>query len=257
MQGFSGVGLVSSHARTSPGGLKGIGADWGNCPKLEIAFTPESVERKESMTTSRSPLRRMTKATQGGVTIATDEFNKKNFARGVAGRVDEVAADAVTTINHTFPTGVIVGDVLGVPQTNITTQVITDSTGSPKTLTAGVNYEADGFAGRVKMLDLTTGGPFVQPFKSAHKQGAVTVIAGLAVPTVEEWISLAGTNADNGQRGALDTYRVRMDPMSVFQFINDEYQDMELKGSVLQDSTKLAGAVGGQFFKFSIPATHD
>lgn len=255
-QGFSGVGLTSQHTRTA-GGLKGIGYDWGNCPKLEISFTPTSVERNESMTTTRSPLRRMTKATQAAITIATDEFNKKNFANANAGRVDEVAADTVTTINHTWPTGAIVGDVLAVPQTNINTQVITDSSGSPKTLVAGTHYEVDLFAGRIKLLDLTTGGPYVQPFKSAHKQGAVTVIAGLAIATTEVWISLAGTNADNGQRGVLDCYRVRLDPAKVFQFINEDYADMELSGSVLLDSTKQAAAVGGQFFKFSLPSTHD
>jgi hypothetical protein len=255
-QGFSGVGLVKSHTRTS-GGDKGIGRFWGNCPKYEIAMNPDSVERKESMTPSRSPLRRMTRATAAAVTIVTDEFNKANFAQANAARVDEVAADPGVTINWTFPTGAIVGDVLGVPQTNITTQVITDSSGSPKTLVAGVNYDPDLFAGDITLLDLTTGGPFVQPFKSAHEQGAVTVIAGLAIATTEIWITMAGTNVDSGLRGVLDNYRVRLDPAKVFQYINDDYTDMELTGTCLIDSTKLASSVGGQVFKFSMPSDHE
>ena len=47
-QGFSGVGYVSLHARTS-GGAKGIGTLLGNCPKLAIKQDPKSVERNESM----------------------------------------------------------------------------------------------------------------------------------------------------------------------------------------------------------------
>jgi hypothetical protein len=253
--GASFVGLVTSHVRV--GGAKGIGTFWGNCPKFDVAFNPNSVERNSSMETSRSPLRRMTQTTQAQVTIVTDEFNKKNVALGTLARVDEVAADTVTTINHTFPTGALVGDVLAVPQTNINTQVITDSTGSPKTLTLGVNYSQDLFSGHITLLDLTTGGPYVQPFKSAHKQGAVTVMAGLAVSAQELWCTCAGTNADNGQRGNLDVFRVRLDPMKLLQWINSDYSDFELSGSALIDQTKLPTAVGGQIFKISLPSTHE
>lgn len=255
-QGAQFVGLVTSHKRTSGGG-KGIGRFWGNCPKLSMAFNPNTIERNESMTTSRAPLRRSTRSTEATITLVTDEFNKKNFADSTSGRIDEVAADAATTINVIFPTGALVGDVLAVPQTNINTQVITDSTGAPKTLVLGTNYTQDLFTGHITLIDLSTGGPYVQPFKSAHKQGAVTVIAGLAIASTEIWVCLAGTNADNGERGVLDTYRVRLDPSKVFEFINSDYNDMEIGGAALLDLTKTASAIGGQIFKFSLPATHE
>lgn len=254
-QGFSGVGLVSAHQRTS-GGAKGIGQQLGNCPNFEVQFTPNSQERNSSMDVSRAPLRRLTSSTQGAVTITCDEFKKANLAKFLQARVDEVAASG-STINHTFPTGALVGDVLGVPQTNVATMVITDSTGSPKTLVAGTNYEVDLFAGQIRLLDLTTGGPYVQPFKSAHTQGAVTVVAGLAVPQVDYWLSLAGTNADNGSRGVGNFFRCRMDIAAAMKFINEGYQDFEWKGSLLQDTTKLAGAIGGQYFSWSMESTHE
>lgn len=254
-QGFSGVGKVKSFTRVN--NQKGLGFEFGNCPKLEIRLNPVSVEKKSSMDTSRSTLRRMTQSTEGTISLACDEFNKRNVAAFFNARVDEVVADAVTTINHTCPTGAVVGDVLGVPQANVTSQVITDSTGSPKTLVAGTNYEQDAFSGDIKLLDLTTGGPYVQPFKSAHKQGAVTVIAGLAVPATEIWLGFAGTNADNGLRSGMDAYRVRLDPAQVFQFINEGYQDMEIGGSALQDPTKQIAAVGGQVFRVTLPSTHE
>jgi hypothetical protein len=255
-QGFSGVGLITSHKRTTAG-AKGIGTFWGNCPRYEIQMTPQAVERNSSMDVARSPLRRMTQATQAAVTIVTDEFNKKNVARATQGRIDEVADDPVTTVNKTHPTGAVVGDVLATDDLNINSLVVTDSSGSPKTLTLGVNYTADLFSGHVTLLDLTTGGPYVQPFKTANKKGAVSVISGLAVAAEELWIAFSGTNADNGLRCHQDTYRVRLDPASVLQFINSEYQDFELKGTALLDSTKLANSVGGQIFRIGLPSTHE
>jgi hypothetical protein len=253
-QGFSGVGLVHSHIRTVTGG-KGIGTFWGNCPQLKVDFTPNAVERNESMTTARAPYRRMTQATQGSITLVTDEFNKKNVANTLLARVDEVAAGG--SVNHTWPTGAVVSDVLSTPDKNPQSVVVTDSSGSPKTLLLNVNYTLDAFSGNVKLTDLTTGGPFVQPFKAAYTKGAVSVIAGLAVPAPELWFAIAGINADSGLPFAADIYRVRVDVAKTFSWINSEYQDFELSGSLLQDSTKVANAVGGQFYSIALPSTHE
>lgn len=253
-QGFSGVGLVNIHARTATG-AKGIGRFIGNCPKLDIKFNPKSVERQESMTTLRAPLRRMTQTTSATIELVTDEFNKKNFALAVNARIDDIAADVGTTFNVVFPAGTVVGDVLSAGKYNINTLVVTDSTGVPKTLGLGVNYTADLFSGDITLLDLTVGGPYVLPLKAAFKQGAVTVMGGLAVPAVDLWLSLNGVNADTGQKGVLDCFRVRFDPAQTISFINSDYQDFALTGSVLQDSTKLAAAIGGQNFAFVVPTS--
>ena len=255
-QGFSGVGRVNIHTRAGAGG-KGIGRFVGNCPKLSIKFEPKSVERNESVTTNRAPNRRMTQATGAGIELVTDEFNKKNFALAMSARIDEIAADTVTTINETLPTGAAVGDVLSVAKRNINTLVVTDSTGSPKTLVLGTDYDVDLFSGDITILDLTTNGPFVQPFHAAYKQGAVTVLAGLSVASLEVWLALNGTNADTGQKGVLDTFRVRLDAAQVVDFINNDYQDFAINGAVLQDTTKVANSVGGQYFQFALPSTHE
>lgn len=254
-QGFSGVGLVNIHQRTAGGG-KGIGRFVGNCPKLSINFEPKNVERNESMTTNRSPLRRMTQATAATIELVTDEFSKKNFALAVRARIDDVAADTVTAINETLPTGAVEGDVLSVSKRNINTLVLTDSTTvTPKTLALGTDYAVDLFSGDITILDLTTNGPFVQPFKAEYKQGAVTVLAGLAVPDQELWLTCNGTNADTGEKGVLDCFRVRLDPTQVIDFINNDYQDFTINGSVLIDTTKLPSAIGGQNFQFAVPST--
>lgn len=253
--GFSGVGKVGAFARTA-GGLKGLGYMLGNCPKFEVGATANAVERNSSMEPTRSPLRRMTQATALAVTLATDEFNKKNVALVTQGRVDEVAADAVTTITKTCPTGAVVGSVLATDDMNVTDLVVKDSTGSPKTLTLDVNYTVDLFSGQVELIELSTGGPFVQPFKLEHKRGAVSVVAGLAVGSQELWLSAALTNVDDLSRGHVDVYRVRLDPASVIAYINADYNDFELKGTALVDTSKTAAAVGGQIYRWGLPSTH-
>lgn len=253
--GFSGVGKIGAFTRTAAG-AKGLGFMLGNCPKFEVGATPNSVERNSSMEPTRSPLRRMTQATAMAVTLATDEFNKKNVELVTQGRVDEVAAEAVTTITKVLPTGAVVGSVLAADDLNVTDVVIEDSTGSPKTLTLNVNYTLDAFSGQAELVDVTTGGPFVQPFKFKHKKGAVTVVAGMAVGARELWLSAALTNVDDLSRGHVDVYRVRLDPASVIAYINSDYNDFELKGSALVDTTKLASAVGGQIYRWGLPSTH-
>lgn len=253
--GFSGVGKVGAFTRTALG-AKGLGYMLGNCPKFEVGATPNAVERNSSMEPTRSPLRRMTQSTALAVTLATDEFNKKNVALVTQGRVDEVVADAVTTITKTCPTGAVVGSVLATDDLNITDVVVEDSTGSPKTLTLNVNYTLDAFSGQVELIDLTTGGVFVQPFKVKYKKGAVSVVAGLAVGSQELWLSAALTNVDDLARSHVDVYRVRLDPASVIAYINSDYSDFELKGTALVDTTKTAAGVGGQIYRWGLPSTH-
>lgn len=250
-QGFSGVGLVDLYPRL-PGGTQGIGRFVGNCPKLSIRFDPKAVERNSAMDTSRGPLRRMTQATGATIELTSDEFNKKNFALAVGGRIDSVTAS--TALTHASETGMVVGDLIALPDKNVSNVVVTDSTGSPKTLAAD-QYELDAFAGSIKLLDITTGGPYVQPFHVAYDKGAVAVIAGLAVTELEQWLVLRGTNVDTGERGILDVYRARFPASQVIDFLSNDYVDFTFTGTVLQDTGRLAADVGGQYFKFTVPST--
>ena len=253
MPGFSGVGLVSLAERLVSG-LPNVASFMGNCPSVKLSLSPDSVERNSSMDTSRGPLRRMTKTTQGSIEITCDEFSKANFTRFVFGRMDSVASGGSVSATA-FPTGAVVGSLLLMPDKNVTSVVITDSTGSPKTLVLNTNYELDAFNGSIRILDLTAGGPYVQPLKYAYTKGAVDVIAGLAVPDKEFWLNMAGTNVDTGERGVLDAYRVRFGPAENIDFISDDYVDFTIRGSILQDSTKTAAGVGGNYFKFTVPQT--
>lgn len=251
--GFSGVGKVTSYTR-SAGGLPAIGTAWGNCPSFKINHAPNVVERNSSMEPTRGPLRRMTSATGATVEIVCDEFNKKNFARATLGRVDSVVAAADQT--YTFPmSGVVAGDVIKLPHRNVSNVVIKDSTPVTAEILPEGQYEVDEFDGSITILDITAGGPYVQPLKAEYDKGAVSVISGLALPEPELWVGMSGVNVDTGEKGVLDVYRVRFAVADVLDFINSGYQDYTLKGSVLLDTTKTAAGLGGQYYQFVLPTT--
>lgn len=253
MPGFSGVGKVSAYLRTVAG-LPGIGWDWGEVSRLSLNQQQNVEERNTSREPSRTPVRRLAQATASTIEMVSDEWNKKNVARACGGRVETVAA--ATDKTYTFPTGVAVGDELIVPDKNISNLVVTDSTGSPKTLTAGTNYEVlDAFAGRIKVLNLTTGGVFVQPFHAEYDIGATQVITGLTEGEVELWLQMAGVNTDTGEKGVLDVYRVRFAVAEVIEWLNTGYLDLTYKGTALADPTKTSAGAGGNVYKFTVTST--
>lgn len=254
--GFSGVGIVSIAPRLVTG-FPGIAQDMGNCPSVKVAHSASPVERNSSRDTARGPNRRMPGNTAGAIEIVCDEYSKPNMVRFLFGRLDTVAAGAVvaTTPFAGGATTAVVGSVLLMPDKNVSAVVITDSTGAPKTLVAGVNYELDAFNGSIKLLDITTGDPYVQPFKYSYTKGAVDVISGLARADEEVWVNMAGTNVDTGERGVFDAYRCRFSATENWDLINEGYQDFTIKGAILQDATKTNAGVGGQYYKWSVPTT--
>ena len=259
-QGFSGVGKVTAYDRTLTGS-PGRGVFFGNCPKLSLSHTPNPVERQSSMSPARGPLRRQSGNTASAIELVCDEFNKANMSRMLLARADSVAQAATQT--YTFPmTDVAVGDTIKIPGVkSVSDLVITDSTaGTPKTL-AAASYELDPFDGSILIKALTAqgGGNVTQPLKAAFTKGAVVVLAGMTMPEKEIWLGFSGTNTDTNEPCSLDVYRVRFAISDVMEFINSDgqYQDWTLKGTVLEDLTKRADDVGGNYYGFAIPATHE
>jgi hypothetical protein len=168
------------------------------------------------------------------------------------GREDAVAANG-TTATYTFPVSTaVVGNVFKLPYKNITVTAVKDSTGTPKTLPPA-SYKVDAFDGSITLLDVTTGGAYVQPFKADYTRGAVAVLSGLASPEKEVWVGMSGINTDTGKAGVFDAFRVRFSVADVLEFINNDFQDYTLKGTVLADPVRLLGDVGGQYYSFTVP----
>jgi hypothetical protein len=251
MPGFSGQGIVSIAERL-PSGLPGIFAEFGNADTFELGLTEESVERTESMSGQRLPYRKMTKSRGGTLKLKGDEFNSKNFARAVIGRIIDVAAgDAV--VGHPLPTGMAVGDIYALPAKNVAAASVTlkDSTaGAAKVLTRDTHYAFDPLSSEIKLLNITAGGAYAQPFKADFTPGAYRAIGAFQDVSKEFFVRLKGINTDTGEHGITDVYRVKINPTKALALINSDFLDFELDCTVLADLTRSTDAAGGQFFGF-------
>lgn len=250
MPGFSGQGKVLIGTRQG-NGLPGVLRWVGNASVFRVAQNEDTVERKESYTGNRLPNRRMTRGRGGEITITFDEFNKENMAIALLGQNTLVAAGAAVT-NFSFATGAVVGDSLLLPSKNVTAVAVRDSSGAPKTLPPA-QYDVDLFAGTITLLDLTTGGPYVQPFKADYTPGAVNVVGAFKLLATEVYIRMDGINTDDGSRCICDVFRNRLSPSRQMDFINDDFNDFEVAGSVLADLTRSANSAGGQFYSLTLP----
>lgn len=248
MPGFSGQGVVSIAPRLTSG-LPGIFRDFGNADTFELGLTEESVERTESMSGQRLPNRKMTKSRGGTLKLKGDEFNAKNFALAVIGKITDVAAGTAVP-GYSLPTGLVVGDTVALPAKNVSAVTVEDSTGTPKTLTLNTNYTLDALSGEIKIIDITTGGPFTQPLKADYTPGAHRAIGAFQDVSQEYFIRLKGVNTDTGDRGICDVYRVKLNPTKALALINSDFLDWDLDCSVLADLTRLTTDPGGQFFGF-------
>lgn len=246
MPGFSGQGIVSLAPRLASG-QPGVFRDFGNASVFKISQQVQTVERQESRSGGRLPLRRLTKSTGGTLQIVGDEFNKDNFALAVLGVATAVvASDPVA--GYVLPSPLAVGDTVILPAKAVTAVAIKDSTGAPKTLPVG-GYELDGFSATIKIKDLTAGGPYTQPFKVDFTPGAASVIGAFKNTTAEFYVRLDGVNTDNAnKRGICDVFRVRINPAKALDLISNDFLDFDLECAMLADLTRSAAAADGQFF---------
>lgn len=250
MPGFSGQGKVFIGTRLVtglPGPLRWI----GNASVFRCGQNEDTVERKESYSGNRLPFRRMTRGRGGELTITFDEFSKENMVWAMLGSNTAVAAGSAV-VGWVAPTGFLVGDTIALPAKNVSAVVVKDSTGSPKTLPAG-QYTLDAFAGTITLNDITTGGPYVQPFKVDYTPGAVNVVGAFQLLATEVYVRLDGVNTDDGSRAIVDCFRSRLSPAKQIDLINDDFSDFELTGSMLADLTRTANQAGGQFYSITLP----
>ncbi|MCW5657448.1 MAG: hypothetical protein KIT60_07075 [Burkholderiaceae bacterium] len=253
MSGFLGQGKVFVGLRLASG-LPDISRWIGNASVFKLGMEEDSIERNESYSGNRLPLRRATRTRQGTVQIVFDEFSDDNAALALIGAKTTVAAGSPQTnvaLAATVGNPAKVGDTLIIPGHNLSAVTIKDSTGSPKTLTLDTNYSLDAFAGSIDILNLTTGGPFVMPLTADFTPGQRTVVGAFKTVSPEVYVRLNGINTDDGSRVIVDVFRSRLSPAREFNLIGDDFADFELNGSMLADLTRLQSAAGGQFFSIT------
>lgn len=207
---------------------------------LSIALTTESFEHINKCGPVDQPDFRGTKSSSGEVTFSYATVEDKKFAVAVLGTVNEADVGTTPVTGEILPPGMIAGDVyfLGGLEhhRNITSLVVTDSATSPGSPVVTTNYTLDAEHGLLTIVDP---GVFTQPFIVAYSYQDPASVSMLSAGQPEYFLRQENINkANNNDPGSLELYRVRFDPASLIDFLSDELQVLELKGSVLADPSK-------------------
>lgn len=246
---FRGQGRVFLGLRDASGNPKNL-RYVGNVPELKLSIEVSTLEHKESTSGQNLPDHRMDVGKKANASATLEKFSKENIAMAMRGSVTSVSAGSAVTgeVLGGGSTTSAVGDILLAKARNLSAVVVKDSTGSPKTLVAGTNYILNAAAGHIELLDLTTGGPFVQPFKIDYTPGASTEMGLFTAPGQEYFLRFEGLNtADTNAPVTVDLYRLVFDPSKDLSLITDEYAKFPFDGSLLIDSARPSNAALGQF----------
>lgn len=218
----------------------------GNVAELKLSLKTDVLEHYESQTGQRTLDHRMVKQKSASVNLTIEEFTKENLALALYGNFVTGAPGTVTDepLGGAVP---VAGDRYFLAHPRVSSLVLTDSAATPATLTLSTHYTADMDFGAVQFLD-TSG--FTAPFKASYAFGAVTEIGIFTQALPERYLRLEGINTAQGNaRVLVELYRVAFDPLKEISFISDEYNQFELEGALLADSSKPFDALLGQFGK--------
>jgi len=248
-QYFNGQGKIYIGARDSNGNPLAM-KYLGNCPNFSFSLDESVLEHKESTSGLRLNDLRLTTELTASMALTLEQLDADNLNLLLFGAQQTQATTAVTAETVAGSTTPAVGETYILASQNIAALVITDSTGTPKTLTAGTNYEVNLATGQITLLDITTGGAFVGPLKAAYTRATATIATKLfGTAAIEYWLRFAGVNtAVSGSPAVMvDLYRVRLSPTKDMGLITDEVAQFALEGSVLADETKTQAGAFGQF----------
>lgn len=241
---FSGQGKVYLHTRDASGNPLG-GAFLGNVPDLKVSLNTEVEEHIESTSGLRLTDARLQKANKASISFSLEDFSKENLAIALFGTISAQGTGTVT--NEALPNPATLDQLYLLAKQNVSSLVVKDSTGTPKTLAAG-QYTSNLKAGSLIINDKTTGGPYTEPFKADYSYAAADQIAMFTQAIPERWLRFEGVNTADGNNVVLvDLYRISFDPLSDLDLINSTIAKFPMKGNVLLDSTKTSGGALGQF----------
>lgn len=219
-------------------------------PKFEVQVDVEVKERENTCEKIASIDVRVATKHTGKVMITTDEHNAELLAIALGGEVTTNSAQTFT--NKPFPSGLVAGKIVPIPggYANINTLALTDSAGSPASLSLGTHYTQDLDYGLITIVNV---GSFTQPFKAT----GATLAAGKTVSVmtknlVEKFIRFKGINiAANDAKCVFDVYRSSFAPTKVTpKDSGAEFQTLDFEGTLLSDPNADLDPTFGKFGKY-------
>lgn len=216
---------------------------------FEFTLTPEYVEHMNKQNAvALKDIRAVSAMTATGK-LTCSQRNVAILQKWLYGSSTTITGGAISATAFDKAAGVAVGDILPAPggKTKLSSVVITDSTGSPKTLTLGVNYELDADAGLVKFLDVTTGGAYVQPFKLAATEAAGSAINLFQSVPPLQGLRFKGINILNSNAiEVMDIPKLQLSAAGAYQLLGDGNSpaSFEWDFEILADASNLTYPFG-------------
>ncbi len=241
---FQGKVLIASRL---PTGKPGPAAWVGNASQCQVKLSTTTDDSQESYSGQRLQIGRMIKSLKCDVSLTLTEWSPTSIALGLYGQQAIVPAGTVT--GEPLPT-VQTGDLVKLAYGGVTNLALTDSSATPKPVTAS-NYSlpqsvvASGNNGIISFDDLDT--TYTQPLQAAYSYSGSVNVAMFSAQAPERYLILDGVDTETGNSVTVRLYRLRLDPTSQLDLINDGYGSFPLSGSALYDALNAADASLGGF----------
>lgn len=222
----------------------------GNVPTMTLQLATETTNKTESFSGNRLQYGRLQRGKTATLNLTFDELLPANLALALWATQLDVVGASVT--GESLPTGLAVGDHVKLDHPFVSAVALTDSAGTPASLTLNTHYEVvSANAGLIKMLNLAS---FTQPFVAAYSYAARDSFTLFTAAPPERYIMLDGVDTETNEAVIVTLYRCRFDPVSDMGLIHDEYGQFPLTGSVLFDTVNAANANLGGFGRLDLKA---
>lgn len=234
--------LGTRDANGKPLSLQWVG-DVSPC-QIKLATTTDDVF--DDYTGLRQQIGRMIKQTKCDLSMTFKQWSPGALAIALYAQQATVVGGTVT--GEVLPQ-VAVGDNVKLAQSGVSALVLTDSAATPATVTPA-SYQliqspvATSNNGVVQINDL---GAYTQPFKAAYSSSGATNLALFTTPAPERYFMLDGVDTETGEAVMVRLYKLRLDPISQLDVINDGYGTLPVAGSVLYDPLNASDSTLGGF----------
>jgi hypothetical protein len=238
---FLGQGKVYIGKRASngnPGALRWLGDVSG----AEFGLKTSTVEHKESYSGQRATVKKIVTGKEASLDLTLQEISQENLALALYGKSTAIVSGSVTA--EVLPPALVAGDKVSLKYLKVSAVVITDSAGTPVTVTSS-KYTVDADYGTITFNDVAT---YLQPFKVAYTHVALDNVSIFSAPQTDIFLRYEGINlAENGAPIIAEFYKVSTEPLKKLSLITDKLADMQISTAVLIDASKPMSDEFGQF----------
>jgi len=245
-QYFSGQGRVLVAKRGVTGRPLAF-ALFADCSAAKLELKNNTTDIYEDQTGNKLLAAQIPGQKSGTLTLTCKQFSKTSAALGFYSAPLSIAAGTVT--GEVLPTGLQAGDEIALKYGNVSDLVLTDSTGTPKTLTNGTEYKENSLIfGNVGILEDMTAGSYIEPVKAAYSYEAADSFPMFTQMPEDRYIRIEGLNvAESNAPVLIEVYRGKPQPFASVDWIGEAAANEDLAIGCLYDSLNAADATYGGF----------